>query len=176
MRGTRLGGWGARMMWQSWCSSWRIAAARASSPDRWAGLGGMRCWVLQALAEGASRGAYQPDQALLSPRQLAVGGTAAANLGHGETCGQQCLRHAALAPNAQSMPQEFVVDGGVSKKMVYPEEEPAGAAGAAADAGAAGAQAAAAEQVAAAAEQAAAGAEAVEEEEERPPIQWPETI
>lgn len=99
-----------------------------------------------------------------------------ADLGHDEVGSSACITPR-LHRMPHQMPQEFVVDGGVTKKMVYPEEEPAGAAGAAADAGAAGAQAAAAgEQAAAVAEQAAAGAEAVEEEEERPPIQWPETI
>ncbi|PRW57640.1 oxidoreductase isoform A [Chlorella sorokiniana] len=88
--------------------------------------------------------------------------------------------------------QEFVIDGGVTKKMVYPEEEPAGTAGAAGTAGTAGAAAAgdaavgtaapseqqpaaeAAEQEAAAEGEGLAES-SLEVEEDRPPILWPDS-
>ena len=82
----------------------------------------------------------------------------------------------------QPLLQEFVVDGGVTKKMVYPEEEePAAAADTAgtAAATAAAADAAPAAAVAAGEQQAAAGeqglAELSLEEEDRPPIMWPDS-
>lgn len=78
--------------------------------------------------------------------------------------------------------QEFVVDGGVTKKMVYPEEEePAAAADTAGTAAAvaAAADAAPAAAVAPGEQQAAAGeqglAESSLEEEDRPPIMWPDS-